>query len=83
MRTWPHQPHSVTRRRFRELLQLAAELSALPTTKVIGFLQIDSSVVVSGIRAQALEWLHEYGRVLNRIAEKELQQLTQLIKNSL
>ncbi|PHJ24428.1 dynein heavy chain family protein, partial [Cystoisospora suis] len=63
--------------------KLAAELSALPTTKVIGFLQIDSSVVVSGIRAQALEWLHEYGRVLNRIAEKELQQLTQLIKNSL
>ncbi|KFG44621.1 dynein heavy chain family protein, partial [Toxoplasma gondii GAB2-2007-GAL-DOM2] len=63
--------------------KLAAELSALPTTKVVGFLQIDASVVVSGIRAQALEWVNEYGRILNQIATRELQQLTQLIDSSL
>nr|CEL69705.1 TPA: Dynein heavy chain 10, axonemal [Neospora caninum Liverpool] len=63
--------------------KLAAELSALPTTKVVGFLQIDASVVVRGFRAQALEWVNEYGRVLNQIATRELQQLTQLVDTSL
>ncbi|PFH33986.1 dynein heavy chain family protein [Besnoitia besnoiti] len=63
--------------------KLAADLSTLPTTKVIGFLQIDASVVVNGIRAQALDWVNEYGRVLLQITLRELHELTQLVDTSL
>ena len=52
---------------------LAEGLSTYQYEKDIGFVRIDSSSVISGIRQQALEWAADYGRILNTLAKKELE----------
>ncbi|OXB71689.1 UNVERIFIED_CONTAM: hypothetical protein H355_014893 [Colinus virginianus] len=62
--------------------KLAAEVESLPRKKVIGFLQIEASAVIEGIKQQALEWMSEYARVLKELANRELHQITTRIERS-
>eukprot|EP00920_Eleutheroschizon_duboscqi_P000635 GHVT01001786.1.p1 GENE.GHVT01001786.1~~GHVT01001786.1.p1 ORF type:complete len:2279 (-),score=271.40 GHVT01001786.1:1123-7959(-) len=52
--------------------QLAQDVSALPPFKDIGFIRIDSTAVIEGIRRVASEWVAAYGRRLGFLAHREL-----------
>ncbi|KAL8426027.1 hypothetical protein Efla_001945 [Eimeria flavescens] len=61
--------------------KLAAELAQLNGVKTIGFIELDSSSVIEGIRKQALVLSKEYAETLHQIASRERVELETLIKN--
>ncbi|CAD7947894.1 unnamed protein product [Amoebophrya sp. A25] len=52
---------------------LAEGLASYPREKDIGFVRIDSTAVIAGIRSQTLEWVQAYGSILQRLAQRELE----------
>lgn len=60
-------------------MQLASELNFIPKVKTIGFIQLDSSTVIKGIRKQALVISNAYADTLHQIALRESGDLKSLI----
>ncbi|CAD7925016.1 unnamed protein product [Amoebophrya sp. A120] len=58
---------------------LAEGLASYPREKDIGFVRIDSTAVIAGIRAQTMEWVQAYGSILQRLAQRELELVTKEI----
>jgi dynein heavy chain len=54
---------------------LAEGLNTYPREKDIGFVRIDSTAIIAGIRSQTLEWVQSYGDILRRLAAKELEKI--------
>jgi dynein heavy chain len=54
---------------------LADGLASYPSEKDISFVRIDSTSVIAGIRAQAMEWVASYGDILRKLAQKELTKI--------
>ncbi|OEH75761.1 axonemal 1-beta dynein heavy chain dynein heavy related protein [Cyclospora cayetanensis] len=59
---------------------LASELSSVPKVKTIGFIQLDSSEVINGIRKQALSLSKAYAATLYQIMRHETTDLKTLIR---
>jgi len=60
---------------------LADNLAEYQPEKDIGFVRIDSTAILSAIRAQAMDWVAGYGDILRQLAYKDLTKIKSEIED--